>query len=73
MQGPSQREIRYGFVGSWTAIAVLGELLIDKKIIGRNEILEALSATEAVRGDESETPLREIRFLIEQLGAACGD
>ncbi len=50
-----------------TAIAVITEVLIECGVIAREEVLQPLSAAEAVLGDNREIPVRGVRLLLERL------
>jgi len=66
--GDSADEIRELLVGTWTGIAVLAEVFIDAGFVAREEILETMSAAEAVARDRRDVALRGIRVFIERLG-----
>jgi hypothetical protein len=58
---------REQFMGTWAAIAVIVEVLIECGVLAREEVLEPLSAAEAVLGDDREIAIRGVRLLLERL------
>lgn len=68
MQELDRDDARTLLLGTWTAIALIVEVLIQQAVIPRYELLETLQAAQALAQDDRRTAIAAVRMLIERFG-----
>lgn len=68
MQELDRDDARTLLLGTWTAIALIVEVLIQQAVIPRYELLETLQEAQALAQDDRRTAIVAVRMLIERFG-----
>ncbi len=61
-----RQETRELLLGTWTAIALITEVLIDGEMVEREDLLRLLGAADQIARDRRRTAIAGIRLLIER-------
>jgi len=66
MDAPSIDETRELLIGTWIAMAMVVEMLIEQELVSREELLLLLSRAEGAAGDRRSTAIAGLRLLVER-------
>jgi hypothetical protein len=66
MDAPSLDETRELLVGTWVAMALVVEMLIEQELVSREELLLLLSRAETAARDRRSTAIAGLRLLVER-------
>jgi hypothetical protein len=66
MDAPSIDETRELLIGTWVAMAMIVETLIERDLVSREELMLLLSRAEAAARDRRSTALAGLRILVER-------
>ena len=63
---PSIDETRELLIGTWIAMAMVVEMLIEQELVSREELLLLLSRAETAARDRRSTAIAGLRLLVER-------
>ena len=66
MDAPSIDETRELLIGTWVAMALVVEILIEQELVSREELLLLLSRAETAARDRRSTAIAALRLLVER-------
>jgi methylthioribose-1-phosphate isomerase len=66
MAASSVDETREPLIGTWTAVAMIMEMLIEQELVSREELMMLLSKAEAATHDRRSTAIAGLRLLVER-------
>ena len=66
MDAPSIDETHELLIGTWIAMALVVEMLIEQELVSREELLLLLSRAETAARDRRSTALAGLRLLVER-------
>ena len=66
MDAPSIDETRELLIGTWIAMAMIVEILVEQELVSREELLLLLSRAETAACDRRSTAIAGLRLLIER-------
>jgi hypothetical protein len=66
MDAPSIDETRELLIGTWIAVAMVVEMLIEQELVSREELMLLLSKAEAAARDRRSTAIAGLRLLVER-------
>jgi hypothetical protein len=61
-----QTETQELLLGTWVAVALLVEMLVDRGLVPREELLLLLGSAEVLACDSRRTALAALRLLVER-------
>ena len=64
----SGEEVRELFIGTWTAVALITEALIQQALVSRSELLDVMQDAQSLAGDQRATSIAGVKMLIERFG-----
>ena len=66
MDPPSTDETRELLIGTWVAVAMIVEMLIEQELVSREDLLLLLSRAQMAASDRRSTAIAGLRLLVER-------